>query len=497
MPIVFSRAGFEWPDGNSVFQELSFSLTDKVYALTGVNGAGKTTLARLISGELEPTSGKVTRVRAEFFHQSESPPAISVAEYLNSSQRDPLAEVLLQKIPRVRSCNDLSGGEWTRVRLAKLALSEPSFAILDEPTNHLDREGRAAVREFIQKFKGGILLISHDRELLALAEEILELTPHGLSIFTGSWADFQEARSHERERLKQNLENAKRKRDIKEKERHQKIAEQEKRQEKGRQAGIKANLPKIIRGGLKRQAQQTMGRVDKNTKESLDQAVSESWQAYQSLKFDPVMYARLPKVNAVHGRVVMEAENFNFKFNGSSQPLFAQALSFSFRAPARIAMTGANGSGKSTLLKLLMKEKLNGTQSGALRIGPQKVEFLSQDHSSLDPQLSILENVRTTAGISESDARGLLAMFLFTKDMVHQKVSTLSGGERLRAALAKILLANPPPEMLILDEPTNNLDLPNIEFLEDLLSQYQGSLIVVSHDEQFLQNLGIIQELNL
>ncbi|MGE0528052.1 MAG: ATP-binding cassette domain-containing protein [Bdellovibrionales bacterium] len=503
MSIVFSHVGFEWPTGHVVFQGINLSLVNKIYALVGPNGVGKTTLARIIVGELNPSKGTIARIPGSIilFQQSAYPPPVTIEEFLaDGPGRYAYAAVVMQllgDLPLERSCVQLSGGEWTRVRLAKAVASGAGFIILDEPTNHLDREGRWAVRTFLERYSGGVLLISHDRKLLTLAGEILELSGKGLSVFGGCWTEYLSQREAERDRLEAELAKAKQARAARERDRHEKLMRQEKRARQGKEDGIKSNLPKIIRGARKRAAQVTLGKIDVSSREEVDCAVRETWEAYQSLKVDPVMYARLPQPQLSSGRLIMEASDFNFRYLGASRDLFAQDLNFAFRTPARVVIRGANGSGKSTLLKCLFGQALRGVSRGHLKLGPRRAVYLSQEHTLLDEELSVLENVRERGRVDETEGRALLAMFLFAADRVHQTVSTLSGGERLRAALAKALIAMPPAELLVLDEPTNNLDLPNIEFLERFLRHYKGSLVVVSHDQVFLDHLDPTDEVEL
>lgn len=500
MPILFKNVGYEWPNGHLIFNNLNFSLEHKIYGLVGANGAGKTTLARLISGDLDPTSGSISNTdqeRVQFFQQSETPPKITISEYLSEASRayDPFQTAFLKGLSDKRLCSSLSGGEWARVRLAKVGSSDSTFLILDEPTNHLDCSGRKAVHEFLDRFRGGVLIISHDREILEKADKILELTSNGLSVFGGSWSEYSTRREKERARLGLDLEKAKKRRKDRQRSRQQKMERQAKRQKQGKLNAPTSGLPKILLGARKRAAQVSQGKIDRTTMNEVDDAVAEAWDAFQKLKIDPVMYARLPEVSLPPGKMVIEAKEFNFRFAGAHRNLWPTDLTFSFRGPARIAIQGPNGSGKSTLLHLLKKEKLSGSSKGSLQIGSVRATFLDQDYSMLNKELSVIENIQEAAKLPESELRSLLAMFLFTGEKVHQQVSELSGGEVLRVALAQVLLSNPPANVLCLDEPTNNLDIPNIEFLEELLKQYKGALIVVSHDAKFLERLGLTDEI--
>ncbi len=499
MSIIFKGTGFQWPQGQVVFENLNFTLQKNIYGFVGPNGMGKTTLSRLICGELEPTSGSIQAENESiaYFKQSEVRAEMPIAEYLSDVLAESEAMVLLGDLGLEEICTSLSGGEWTRVRLSKVLGLNPTFLILDEPSNHLDRHGRMAVKEFLKAFQGGILLISHDRELLQLSHKVLEASEQGLSLYGDGWLSYIQERENERQRLQNNLDLAKRKRQENIKERQKKIDRQEKRRRQGQKNIFKMGLPKILIGARKRRAQVTLGKIDKSTTEDVNRAVAEAWDAYQHLKIDPIMYARLPKVDLADSKMVLEAENFNFRFSESQKNLWKENLNFHFRGSVRVGIRGLNGSGKSTLLNLCRGLQQGGLRAGKLNLGSISNVFIDQEYSQMRINESVLENVRWNSNLEVSELRNHLAMFLFKGDKVHQNFVELSGGERLRAALAHGLLSTPPAQALFLDEPTNNLDMDNIEFIEDLLRQYKGSLFVVSHDEKFLENLNLSKEIFL
>jgi ATPase subunit of ABC transporter with duplicated ATPase domains len=490
--VTVSGVAFELPNGRFLLQNLYFSLETQITALVGPNGVGKTCLAQLLSGELEPTEGTIRRSGSlTFFHQRESPPAVSVAEYLALEYVwSQLGDELLGGIQQESLCSQLSGGQWMRVRLARHLNDQ--FLILDEPTNDLDREARQALLRFLQERCGGTLLISHDRECLQLCQEVLELSNRGLTKFGGSWNDYEEFRSQERQHLQANLIHAKKHRDHVHAQRQERKAQQEKRNRRGAEAAARGGMPKILLGARKRQAQTTTGGIDSSTLEKAQSAASDAFEAYQDLKIDPVMFANFQGQEIPTQKLVAEANQFNIRFAGW---IYAHDLNFHWRGPLRLALKGPNGSGKSTLLKALMGQPLESR--GFLRKGDLETLYIDQQCSVLDDSKSIFENIREVSSATESEIRNGLAQFLFTKDSVFQKVESLSGGERLRAALARGFLSLRRPELLFLDEPTNNLDLVNIEFLENLLKEFRGALIVISHDDIFLRKSQIFQELIL
>ena len=490
--VTVRNVSFALPNGRELFQNVSFSLDVGLTALVGPNGIGKTTLARLVGGLLEPTTGTIHRQGpVVVFSQRENPTPIAVetflaAEYTWSAR----GESLLQGIDRSALCTTLSGGQWMRVRLARVLREQ--FLILDEPTNDLDDAGRNAMVQFLRNHESGALLISHDRQCLALCNNILELSNRGLTKFGGGWAAYTTHKEKEREGLRKALEHAKRERDRALSEHHTQQARQEKRNRRGAEASARGGQAKILLGGRKSNAQVATGKATATSLARASDAVHDVYKAFQEVKVDPVMYADLLGCEIPAQKLVAEASDFNICLN---RWLYGKNLQFSWRGNIRIALKGENGAGKSTLVQAVLGAAFE--TRGTLRKGNLVTLAIDQRCASLDDDKSIFENIRDVAMLSESEIRSGLARFLFTKEAVFQKASQLSGGERLRAALAKGFLSRSQPELLILDEPTNNLDLPNVEFLEKLVREFRGALIVVSHDETFLQNCGIQQELVL
>ncbi len=490
--VVAHDVSYELADGRELFNRLNFSLDAGLTALVGPNGVGKTVLARLLAGELQPTHGVVRRqAPVVLFAQRAIPPGVKVEQFLAEAHEwSLLRERLLQGIDREQNCRDLSGGQWMRVRLAHAIPDD--FLILDEPTNDLDRDGRELVAQFIRMRRAGTLLISHDRELLELCSDFLELSNRGLMKFSGGWSAYLDARQHERERLTTALDLAKRDRDRVQAERIEHSERQERRSRRGTQSAARGGMPRILLGGRKRRAQETTGRLNAAALERADTAVRDVHAALGELKIDPVMYADIASCSIPSQKLVAEAHGFNVRFRDW---IYAHDLDFDWRGNVRVALRGANGSGKSVLLRALRGDELE--TRGEWRRGHLVTLFVDQRCSVLDDDLSVFDNVRSVSSAPDSDLRNGLARFLFAGDRAWQPVKQLSGGERLRAALARGFLSTLKPELMVLDEPTNNLDLKNIEFLEAVVRRFNGAVVVVSHDERFLQGCELRQELTI
>jgi ATPase subunit of ABC transporter with duplicated ATPase domains len=506
MPIVLKSVDFEWPNGHVVFNNLNLTLeSDQKYGLIGPNGSGKSTLAKLVQGELTPDRGGIQiHAHVSYFAQSEIPSDMLVADYLSelwyhiTPADTETLEASQAGLDFESSCRALSGGEWTRVRLLKQLSMGADFIILDEPTNNLDRQARESVLEFVSKTSKGLLIISHDRELLGAVSSVLELSNQGLSIHGGNWESYIFERDRERAQLSENLEHAQNERSKAFHERRKKLDSQAKRMSQAKKAAPNLGLPKILLGARKRAAERTLGKIRVSIDQELHDRVDAARAAFAKLKVDQTIYADFPETEIPAGKLVFEARDLNFRYDGASREVWKNTLTFSMKGASRVVITGHNGSGKTTFLNLLTGfQKPNGTVSGSLKLGDVAFGLVDQHAVLLDQNKTVFENVYETSRKGVVEIRNLLAQFLFPGKKADQIASTLSGGERVRAALAKILISDPAPQLLILDEPTNNLDMLNLEFLESALSKFKGAMIIVSHDFTFLDKIGITETLRM
>ncbi len=493
-----SHLSFEWPNGNLQFSDLSFSFSKGRSALVGVNGAGKTTLAKILSGEMRPTSGELRIEKpVRYLAQDEKAPlGMIAAEYLSSLWDSPTLQpelwtALLDGISLEKELHLLSGGEWVRVRIAHALTFEGQFLILDEPTNNLDKKGKKALFEFIKNYRDPILIISHDRELLNLVDQIYELSSLGMKAYQGNYDVYEEQKRSELHSLESKIEHAKKEKKKAERAHSEKLRSQEKRIRKGDREAKKGGIPRIVAGGLKRKAQETLGRIQTNEAKR-SQRLKEELKSLNALKEESsLLYLKMKHEKIPEGKILFELNDVNVHFPESSTPLWRDSLSWTAKGPIRIAIEGGNGAGKSTLIKILTAEMERSWVVGEVKPVSVPTAVLDQEYKILNNEKSVLENVYESTDLDEVECRNQLALFQFTKDQVFQKVESLSGGEKLKAALAKILLSSPPFQLLILDEPTNNLDLPSLKILEGALNQYEGALIVISHDQHFLANIGV------
>ncbi|NLS00249.1 ABC-F family ATP-binding cassette domain-containing protein [Rhizobium sp. P38BS-XIX] len=520
--IVLSNLSWSTPDGRPLLSNLDLSFGAERTGLVGRNGVGKTTLIKLVSGELQPQSGSISfsgrlgilrqsvqveadETVADLFGASEALAVLKRAE-AGEATNDELAAADWTLEARIAAALDrvgldvtpethlttLSGGQRTRCGLAALIVDDPDFLILDEPTNNLDRDGRRAVIDLLAGWKAGAIVISHDRELLDTMDAIVELTSLGASRYGGNWTQYRERKALELSAVEHDFAEAEKR--VAEVERSaQATAERQARRDKaGRKMAAKGGIPRIMLGGLKERAEMTGGENTRLAERRRTQALQDAATAREKIEILQPLTVKLPTSGLPSNRIVLRMEGITAGYE-PERPILRD-FDFIVTGPERIALTGPNGSGKTTLLALISGVLQPWT--GTVRV----VHFalLDQSVSLLDPSLSIRDNFRRiNPDADENACRAALARFMFRADAALQIVSSLSGGQLLRAGLACALGGSIPPSLLILDEPTNHLDIDSISAVEAGLRAYDGALLVVSHDEVFLDNIGIERRLEL
>ncbi len=505
-----------------VFENLSWEIhDDRVVGLVGPNGCGKSTLLRLISEELTSDTGFVVRRRGltvGYLHQEPrlAPGRTVWQEALTASAELAQVESRLAKVEvqlgdpavygderaltralerqarlldeyerlggpsyegRVRSTlqglgfkdadfhlpvEALSGGQKKLVGLAKLLVTEPDILLLDEPDNHLDLDGKAFLERFIRAYKGAVIIVSHDRYLLDLVvDEVVELEDGRLTQYPGNYSEY----------------------------------------------AFEKQMRLLRQQQLYQAQQKEITRLEQAAKRLL------TWgKVYDNEKFSrrgQNILRRLEKMERVD-RPILERKRMGLELNGwrgSNKMLEIVDLDKAFSAPAagtadetiilagldlliwrgeRVGMIGPNGAGKSLLFRLILGHE--PPSGGEIRVGPSvKIGYYAQEHETLNYDWTLMDTVRQAAKLSESDAVRVLGRFLFSYEQTRGLVANLSGGERSRLQLALLMLSD--ANFLLLDEPTNNLDIPSAEVLEDALSDFEGSVLIISHDRYYLDRV--------
>ncbi len=461
-----------------LFQDLSLTLnTGDRLGVIGQNGCGKSTLLRIVSG-LDVADDGVIQTSSETVYlvpqQIESGSGETIDEYLNLSERQEawrfLSELGLIDLPIDTLISKLSGGEKTKLILIKAFSGASTTLLLDEPTNHLDVKTRAWLMSKIQEYQGTIIVVSHDRELLnKCVTQILEIDPTNqrTALYSGNYDYYKEQKSS----WKTKQEDAHRIQQGQKRKMEQWLVL--KRQE--------ASAHPDPRKG--RQIRQMERRLQR---EVLDQEILKPK--------DSKAIKKAGFAGSTHGgKIMLRLKGVQKSFD--ERQLISDA-SFEIRGSEHVRLVGPNGSGKSTLLKMVIGEI--ASDSGTIEVGANvQVGYFAQQLENLDPDKTVLETFLETDGktFAPHRARAILGAYLFIGDSVKKKISQLSYGERVRLQLAQILQQE--NQLLILDEPTNHLDIPSREVIEDALRKYQGAILIVSHDEYFLDSIGVDSKLEL
>ena len=521
--IILSNFSLSTPDGRSLFSDIDLTFGAERTGLVGRNGVGKTTLLASICGEHGPQTGRIVvngtvgllrqdvqlvagatvadlfgaRGQLALLRRAErgEAPVDEVAEVdwtLESRLQAALARLGFDLAPETE-LERLSGGQITRVRLAALVFAEPDFLLLDEPTNNLDRDGRKAVIDLIATWRRGAIIVSHDRGLLETMDSIVELTSLGATRYGGNWSSFRTQKAVELAAVRHDLAHAE-KRLSEIDGRAQEAAEKKARKDSGgRKKRARGDMPRILAGARKDRSEDTGGKTAQIAERRRTDALEAVEAARRRMEVLQPLSVKLPAIGLPAGREVLWLDGVSAGYR-PEQPVLRD-VSFAMVGPERVALVGPNGSGKTTLLKLIAGELR--PLAGIVRVRPDFALF-DQKVSLLDPALSILDNFRRLnpkAGANECHAA--LARFMFRADAALQAAGSLSGGQMFRAGLACVLGGQAPPSLLILDEPTNHLDLESIEAVEAGLRAYDGALLVVSHDEAFLQAIGIARRIDV
>ncbi len=490
---------------DEIIQHASFHIEEnEKAAIVGINGAGKTTLLRIIMGELEADEGEVSLAKNKSIGYLPQNPDIAgnrtIYEEVLSAKQDLIAmqqelirmeqqmsllkgedlEKLMESYNRrnlefeqkggasyksevtgvlkglgfldeefTKHMQELSGGQRTRVCLGKLLVTKPDVILLDEPTNHLDIGSITWLETFLLNYKGAVVIVSHDRYFLdRVVRKVVELDRCKVSVFSGNYSDYAVKKAQVREaQLKQYYNQ------------QQQIKHQEE---------VIAKLKSFNREKSIRRAESREKMLDKI--ERLEKPVEENTDIHLRLT---------PRIAS--GNDVLSVDGLAKSYPG--QRLFGD-LSFEIKRGERVALIGDNGTGKTTILKII-----NGmvqADGGTVRLGANvHIGYYDQEHQVLHKEKTLVEEISDEyQSLTNTEIRNVLAAFLFTGDEVFKRISELSGGERGRVSLAKLMLSE--ANFLILDEPTNHLDITSKEILEQALNRYAGTVFFVSHDRYFI-----------
>lgn len=461
MVITFKDVSFRYTDKN-LLDKVSFSITDQdKTGLVGLNGTGKSTLIKLIEDEIRPQSGEIIKSGNMIISYLEQEPDIPLNtklldyvmknNYKDHKVNDYEAKSMLTKLkldPESLT-NNLSGGQRKRLALAKCLVTYCDFLILDEPTNHLDNDMILYLEKYLQRYNHGLFMVTHDRYFLErVCNNMLELDNGHIYTYKANYSEFLNLKALRLER--------------------------EEKAEKKLKRLLKNELEWIHRGVEARRTKQKY-RIER-------------FNELSKIKFSERKGFEFDSVSKYLGKTIIEIKNGSKSFGDK---VIFKNFNLNVLRTARIGIVGDNGAGKTTLFKIIMQQE--SLDSGELILGETlRIGYFSQHFDAIDENIRVIDYVKEVSSTIETlegtvTASSLLERFLFDANLQYTMVKSLSGGQRRRLQLVRVLAAN--PNVLILDEPTNDLDIETLEVLEDYIDSFMGPVLCVSHDRYFLDKV--------
>lgn len=517
--LILQNISYTHPNKNLLFDTINLTVNDhEKTALIGNNGSGKSTLLKLVAKELQPSDGQllvnsepyfVPQIFGQYNHLTISQ-ALKVENKLNALQEilngnvneenyttldddwtieerchEALEYWQLSNLDLSQKMETLSGGQKTKVFLAGISIHQPKLVLLDEPSNHLDITGRQLLYDFIESTQNTVIVVSHDRKLLNLLDKIAELSKRGITIYGGNYDFYTEQKQLENNALHQDLQSKEKAlRKAKEKERET-LERQQKLDSRGKGKQEKAGVAKIMMNTLRNNAENSTSKMKGVHAEKIGGIKAALHELRTALPDIDKMKFGFDDSALHKGKILIKADEINYRYNDHS--LWENNLTFQITSGERLVLKGLNGSGKTTLIKIILGRL--EPQTGNIYRADNKTVYIDQDYSLIENQLKVYEQAQqfNFSALQEHEIKMRLNRFLFPINDWDKPCSALSGGEKIRLILCCLTMSDQSPDIIILDEPTNNLDIQNIEILTAAINEYRGTLIVVSHDETFLE----------
>ena len=539
MSISIQQISYIHPDKEVLFSDLNFAISKgQKLGLVGNNGCGKSTLLQIIAGQLSPSSGVIVRPDdlyyiPQHFGQYDS---LTIAQALQIERKQQALHAILAgdvsnenftilnddwnieersiaaldlwglgQFTLSYPMNLLSGGEKTRIFLAGMDIHHPSVILMDEPTNHLDSSGRQRLYDWVEKYRSTLLVVSHDRTLLNLLPEICELEKHQINYYGGNYEFYKEQKTLMQEALQQRIEEKEKALRIARKVARETAERRDKQNVRGEKSNIKKGVPRIVLNALQGKSEKSTSKLTGVHQEKAEKLTNERNQLRGSLSPTAALKTDFNSSSLHTGKILVTAKEINFSYHSNSinndiqensiskQQLWQAPVSFQLKSGDRLRIEGANGSGKTTLLKLITGQLQ--PQEGTLTRTDFSYVYLNQEYSIIDDRNSILEQAYAfnSRNLPEHEIKIILNRYLFPASEWDKSCRKLSGGEKMRLAFCCLMISNNTPDMFILDEPTNNLDIQSIEIITATIKNYAGTVIAISHDNYFIQEIGVEQ----
>lgn len=539
MSISIQQISYIHPDKEVLFSDLNFAISKgQKLGLVGNNGCGKSTLLQIIAGQLSPSSGVIVRPDdlyyiPQHFGQYDS---LTIAQALQIERKQQALHAILAgdvsnenftilnddwnieersiaaldlwglgQFTLSYPMNLLSGGEKTRVFLAGMDIHHPSVILMDEPTNHLDSSGRQRLYDWVEKYRSTLLVVSHDRTLLNLLPEICELEKHQINYYGGNYEFYKEQKTLMQEALQQRIEEKEKALGIARKVARETAERRDKQNVRGEKSNIRKGVPRIVLNALQGKSEKSTSKLTGVHQEKAEKLTNERNQLRGSLSPTAALKTDFNSSSLHTGKILVTAKEINFSYHSNSinndiqensiskQQLWQAPVSFQLKSGDRLRIEGANGSGKTTLLKLITGQLQ--PQEGTLTRTDFTYVYLNQEYSIIDDRNSILEQAYAfnSRNLPEHEIKIILNRYLFPASEWDKSCRKLSGGEKMRLAFCCLMISNNTPDMFILDEPTNNLDIQSIEIITATIKNYAGTVIAISHDNYFIQEIGVEQ----
>jgi ATPase subunit of ABC transporter with duplicated ATPase domains len=520
--LVLQNISYTHANKNLLFENINLVVnSQRKVALIGNNVSGKSTILKMIAKEVSPSAGQIYVDTAAYyvpqvFGQYDH---LTVAQGLRVHEKlgvireilegdatedkltlldddwtieerclDALRYWQLHDVILSQKMGTLSGGQKTKVLLAGISVHQPQIVLLDEPSNHLDSPARQLLYDFIQKTTCTLIVVSHDRKLLNQLDSVLELSKRGITVYGGNYEFYTEQKQIEKDALNQGIHSKEKElKKAKEKERVT-LERQHKLDSHGKKKQEKAGVARIMMNTLRNKAENSTSKIKSVHAEKIID-ISKELQELRSVLPDIDKMKFGFNSSLLHkGKILFKATNINFSYGTKS--LWSDPLNLEILSGERIALKGLNGSGKTTLIKLMLGKLEH--QTGTVYRAENKYVYIDQEYSLINHELNVYEQAQhyNDRALEEHEIKTNLNRFLFNKYHWDKSCRALGGGERMRLMLCCLTIMSESPDIIVLDEPTNNLDIQNIEILTAAISEYKGTLIVVSHDEYFLNQIN-------